>query len=167
MAPFSRASHHGDIPNRRERNPHDHGYRNPSGGHLERRRARQPQRPALRARRPEGLRLTRSRHARARRRVVRHLRRRVRRRDGPIGLGQEHAFELHLHHRHRDQREHHLERARHHAAAQPPALKVPPRRPGLHLPRRQPAGHPDRFREHRPGPYHQGREGRCRPREGR
>ncbi len=32
MAPFSRAAHHGDIPNRRERNPHDHGYRNPSGG---------------------------------------------------------------------------------------------------------------------------------------
>ena len=46
-------------------------------------------------------------------------------------------------------------------------VQVPPRRPGLHLPGRQPAGHPDRFREHRPGPYHQGREGRCRPREGR
>ena len=53
---------------------------------------------------------------------------------GPSGSGKSTLFELHLHHRHRDQREHHLERARHHAAAQPSALQVPPRRPGLHLP---------------------------------
>ena len=46
---------------------------------------------------------------------------------GPSGSGKSTLVELYLHYRYRDQRKHHLERPRHHAAAQSSVVQIPPR----------------------------------------
>ena len=79
----------------------------------------------------------------------------VHRHHGGFRQRQDHAPELHLHHRHGQRGPYPAERTGYLRAPPAGAGPLPAGEAGLRLPGFQPAGHPDFGREHRPGPDHQ------------
>lgn len=153
----------------RKRSPH-RPWRPPCGRPLPRPPSRSPRQRRLPhplgALHRKSLRQPRLGHPRAGRCQLRRGRRRVRRHHGSLGLRQNNASELRLYHRYGHERAHHRRRPRYHRHVEAPVGEVPSRRPRLHLPRLESAGHAHRLREHLAGPHHQGRARRRHSRQG-